>query len=290
MAELSQTLQSFWQQLLSAVSTIGFADYIDWLLVAFLIYHAGLLVRETRAKQLVKGIAAILLVYWISIWLEMNALRFFLETIVRSGVLLLVVLFQPELRRALEQVGRSKLSGLGGIFGTGTDILRREQVEGLIKALRESCTRLSESRTGALVVFEREIKLGEIISSGTVIDAAVSDGLVTNIFFKNSPLHDGAMVVRNARIHAAGCYLPLSQNTEIARELGTRHRAALGMSENSDAVIIVVSEETGAISAAYESRLVRNLSPQALHDLLREKLLPRDAEKKPASRRAGHEE
>jgi diadenylate cyclase len=130
--------------------------------------------------------------------------------------------------------------------------------------------------------------LGEIISSGTVLDAAVSDELVTNIFFKNSPLHDGAMVIRRARIHAAGCYLPLSQNTEIARELGTRHRAALGMSENSDSVVIVVSEETGAISAACESRLTRDLSPQALHDLLREKLAPPDA--KPASRRAGHEE
>jgi diadenylate cyclase len=285
MAELGQTLRGFWQQLLSAVNTIKPADYIDWLVVAILIYQAGLLVRETRAKQLIKGIAAILFVYWISIWLEMNTLKFMLDTIVRSGVLLLVVLFQPELRRALEQMGRSKLSGLGGFFGAGTDMLRREHLESLIKALRESCTRLSESGTGALIVLEREIMLGEIISSGTVIDAAVSDELITNLFFKNAPLHDGAMVIRNARVHAAGCYLPLSQNTEIARELGTRHRAALGMSENSDAVIIVVSEETGTISAACEARLTRGLSPQELHDLLREKLAPPEK-----TRRASHEE
>jgi diadenylate cyclase len=275
-------------QLLSAVNTIKLADYIDWLVVAFLIYHAGKLVRETRAMQLIKGIAAILLVYFFAIQLEMNTLKFVLESIVRSGVLLLAVLFQPELRRALEQVGRSKISGLGALFGPDADVLRRERAERLITSVSKACEYLSERKTGALIVLERETKLGEIVKTGTVIDATPGVELITNIFFSNSPLHDGAMVAREGRLHAAGCFLPLSSNMEIGRELGTRHRAALGLSEVSDALVIVVSEETGAVSAAIDSRLNRSLSTGDLLSLMCEKLLPQDAinGKKPVFRRA----
>ncbi len=278
--EFAQVWRGFWQQLISAVNTIKPAVYFDWLVVAFLIYHAVRLVRETRAMQLIKGIAAILLVYFFAIQLQMNTLRFVLETIVRSGVLLLAILFQPELRRALEQVGRSKLGGLGGFFAPAAS-LRRENIEENIRILRESCEYLSERKTGALIVVEREIKLGEAIKTGTVVDAEPSVELIANIFFTNSPLHDGAMVMRNGRVYAAGCYLPLSSNTEIGRELGTRHRAGLGMSEISDAIVIIISEETGFISFASESKLHRNYSARKLEDYLRKKLLPQDeADKK----------
>ncbi len=213
----------------------------------------------------------------------MNTLRFVLETIVRSGVLLLAILFQPELRRALEQVGRSKLGGIGGFFSPAA-ALRRENIEENIRILRDSCEYLSEHKTGALIVVEREIKLGEIIKTGTVVDAAPSVELVANIFFTNSPLHDGAVIMRNGRVYAAGCFLPLSSNTEIGRELGTRHRAGLGMSEISDAAVIIISEETGAISVAAESRLNRNLSPKSLEKILRAKLLPPDESDKKKTR------
>lgn len=287
--EITKLWQDIENSFMSAINTIKPADVIDWLVVAFLIYHAVKLVRETRAMQLVKGIAAILLVYVFASWWKMNTLSFVLENIIGSGVLLLVVLFQPELRRALEQMGRSKITGIGGILGADSTVIQREHIENLIKTLCDSCAYLSERKTGSLIVIERETMLGEIVKTGTVIDSKPSLELITNIFFTNSPLHDGAMVIRGGRLYAAGCYLPLSSNMEIGRELGTRHRAALGMSEVSDAVVIVVSEETGAISVAYESRLNRGLSAAVLDKLLREKLIGKEdesEEKKPRFRRA----
>lgn len=288
---ISALWTSFANSFTGAINTIKPADFIDWIVVAFLIYQAIRLVRETRAMQLVKGIAAILLVYFFASWLKMNTLSFVLENIIGSGVLLLAVLFQPELRRALEQMGRSKITGgISGILGTGSSLLAKEQMEALIKTLCDSCAYLSERKTGALIVIEREIRLGEIVNTGTVIDAKTSIELITNIFFTNSPLHDGAMIIRGGRILSAGCYLPLSDNMEIGRELGTRHRAALGMSEISDALILVVSEETGAISAAADSRLERKLSRQKLNNILTVKLLGKTQddipEKKPAFWRA----
>lgn len=275
---------------MSAINTRKLSDAVDILVVAFLIYHAVRLVRETRAMQLVKGIAAILLVYLFASWWKMNTLSFVLENIIGSGVLLLAVLFQPELRRALEQMGRSKITGISGILGSDAAGMSRENVEALVGDICAGCVYLSERKTGALIVIERETKLGEIVKTGTVIDSKPSVELITNIFFTNSPLHDGAMIIRGNRLYAAGCYLPLSGNMEIGRELGTRHRAALGMSEISDAIVIVVSEETGAISAASESRLMRGLAPRDLKKLLKEKLLGKAQEsaqeKRPAFWRA----
>lgn len=287
MTDFIKFLRDFGDSFMGAIGTIRPSDLLDWLVVAFLLYHGIRLVRETRAMQLVKGIGALLLVYFFSSLLQMNTLSFVLKNIVGSGVLLFAVLFQPELRRALEQMGRSKLSGR--IRGMDISGLAREQSEALIKTLCDSCAYLSERKTGALIVIERETMLGEIVKTGTVIDSAPSVELISNIFFTNSPLHDGAMVIRDGRLHAAGCYLPLSTNMEIGRELGTRHRAALGMSEVSDAVVIIVSEETGAITVAFESRLQRRLSPHNLGNLLTAKLLgAADAqEKKPMFRRAG---
>lgn len=287
MTDIIRLIRDFGDSFMGAIDTIMPSDILDWLVVAFLIYHGVRLVRETRAMQLVKGIAAILLVYFFSSWLKMNTLSFVLETIIGSGALLLAVLFQPELRRALEQMGRSKLGGR--IWGIDSAGVAREQNEELIRILCESCGELSENKTGALIVIERETKLGEVVKTGTVIDSIPSVELIGNIFFTNSPLHDGAMVVRDGRLYAAGCYLPLSGNMEIGRELGTRHRAALGMSENSDAVVIIVSEETGAITVAFESRLQRKLSTQNLGKFLNAKLMgppPDVQEKKPMFRRA----
>lgn len=279
------TIQSYWSEFsgnfLSVVSNITFSDVLDWLVVAFLIYHGIRLVRETRAMQLVNGIAAILLVYFFANQLGMITLTFVMDSVVRSGMVLLAVLFQPELRRALEQVGRNKIiSGIGRI-GAPSASQRRESMQEFTKTVCDSCHALSESKTGALIVIEREIKLGDVIKTGTVIDASPSAELIGNIFFANSPLHDGAMVIRDRRLLAAGCYLPLSANTEIGRELGTRHRAALGMSEVSDAIVVVVSEETGAISVALDSRLQRKLSVQNLGKLLGAKLDPDPAEPSP---------
>jgi diadenylate cyclase len=280
----------FWSDLLGeldgAFNTIGFSDILDWLVVAFLIYQGVLLVRETRAMQLVKGIAAILIVYLFAYVSRMPALSFILRAVINSGVLLIAVLFQPELRRALEQVGRNKLlpeiGGRLGLMAGG----QREERERVIAAVCDSCAYLAEKKMGALIVIERETKLGEIINTGTVIEARPSVELITNIFFKNSPMHDGAMVIRGDTIHAAGCYLPMSANTEIGRELGTRHRAALGMSEVSDAVVVVVSEETGFISVAVDSRLQRRLSVQNLGKFLNAKVLGKTPESgdKPALR------
>lgn len=276
-----QTISSLWSKFLDSflgvLSNAKPTDALDVFVVAVLLYYLIRLVRETRAMQLVKGIAFILLAYVIASWWRLNALLFIIENVIGSGVLLLAVLFQPELRRALEQLGRSKITGIGH-FGVDSAELHRERMTQLIKIICDSCTELSGHKTGALITIERETMLGEIIKTGTVIDAESSAELIGNIFFPKSPLHDGSMIIRGNRVYAAGCYLPLSQNMEIARELGTRHRAALGMSEVSDAVIVVVSEETGAISVAVDSRLQRKLSVQNLQMLLSAKLIGKTAE------------
>jgi diadenylate cyclase len=203
----------------------------------------------------------------------MVSMKFLMRSVLDVGIIALVVIFQPELRRALEQVGRSTITDIG-VFGGGqsTDREHLARTKDIIEIVTQSCKELSAKKTGALIVIERQIKLGEVIGSGTIIDAYPSVELIGNIFFTNSPLHDGAMVIRGGRLYAAGCFLPLSGNMEIGRELGTRHRAALGMSEESDAAVVVVSEETGAISVAIDSRLQRGLSPLNLQKLLSIKL------------------
>ena len=247
---------------------------LDIAVIAYIIYHAIRLIRETRAMQLLKGVAAIIVVYFIANLLDMITLQFLIRILGNLGLFSMVVLFQPELRSALEKVGRTQLS----MFRFGPAQLKDEastqRIEALIDVLVKSCVNLSAQKTGALIVIERKTRLGEVIATGTLIDSVPSEELIGNLFFVNSPLHDGAMVIRGVRLHAAGCYLPLSQNMEIGRELGTRHRAALGMSEVSDAVVIVVSEETGAITIASDARLQRGLSEKNLRKLLQIKLMP----------------
>lgn len=249
-------------------------DALDILIMAYLIYHAIKLVRETRAAQLVKGMAVIFLVYFVAWVVKLKTLGFLMDNLLQVGMFSMVVVFQPELRRALEQVGRSRIGKLQ-MFSSG--LSEQEKQAGwnrFINALLDEVPALSRQRIGALMVIEMETKLGEIIKTGTIVDADPSAELIGNIFFPNSPLHDGAMIVRDGRLHAAGCFLPLSDNSEISRELGTRHRAALGMSEVSDAIVVVVSEETGLVTICRNGRLERGVSMEHLRESLTAALTP----------------
>ena len=264
-----------WETLVAIVKNIELRDIIDMLMVIYLIYKALQLVRETRAMQLLKGLLLLVALYVVVNTLELGTMRYLMQMIFQFGVTALLIIFQPELRRMLETVGRAKLSNIN-VFNLGhvDDQARRMQWDSAISAICDAANSLSRTETGALMVIERTTKLGEIIKTGTVVDAVPSVELIGNLFFVNSPLHDGAMIIRDGKIYAAGCYLPLSENYEISRDLGTRHRAGLGMSENSDAIVIIVSEETGIISVAHNGVLTRNYTSATLSQLLRSELLP----------------
>ena len=279
MLEIVYAAGEFWRGIVSVVVSAGFADLLDILVVAYLLYHAIRLVRETRAMQLVKGIAVILLLYLVASGLEMITLTFIIRNIVQWGILALAILFQPELRRALEQMGRSKFSNFGRFGSEGKEQLV-DRTRAMIDAVSQSAQELSKDKTGALIVIERDTRLGDVIPSGTIIDSQPSASLICNIFFPNSPMHDGATILRDGRVYAAGCFLPLSESAEIGRELGTRHRAALGISEVSDAIAVVVSEETGQVSVAVNGELRRNCSAEELGSILETQLMPKPEEQR----------
>lgn len=244
-------------------------DLIDIAIVAYLIYKVLQLAVQTRAEQLLKGIAIVLVLYGVASWLKMVALSFIMNTLLQVGILAVVVLFQPEIRRALEQIGRSKVGNTLHIFDRANLVeVENAKIRHAVEQVCRAVTELSLGKTGALVVFERKTKLGEIIATGTPIDSNVTVEMISTIFFPNTPLHDGAMIIKKDRIWAAGCFLPLSQNFEISRELGTRHRAALGLSEVSDAVVVVVSEETGKISVVEDGQMLRGLTTDELKNRL----------------------
>ena len=275
---------NIWDNMVKIYRASGFKDILDIVIVSYLIYKAIKLVKETRAIQLLKGILILAVSYFLAGELGLRTISFLLTNIIQIGVLALCIVFQPELRRALEQVGRTKFrSVFNSNFNDAEESVKR--MEKMIDSIVTASVPLSSDRVGALIVIERKTKLGEIISSGTIVNADPSPELIGNIFFKNSPLHDGAMVVRNGKIYAAGCYLPLSSNYDISKQLGTRHRAALGMSENSDAVILVVSEETGVISIAINGLLYRDFDVKSLRTKLEAELLPEkqwdEVERKP---------
>lgn len=278
MAGLEGVLANFWKEFTGVMGTIRFVDAIDVLAMAFIIYYAIRLVRETRAMQLVRSIGVILLVYFIAEYFSMITLGFFLGKVINYGLVVLVVLFQPELRRGMERIGRTSLKDWARIGSSG--FAQKQEISSMIESVCDACQTLAARYEGALIVIERETRLGDIINTGTVVDAVPSAELITNLFFKNSPLHDGAMVIRDNRVFAAGCVLPLSDNAGLGKELGTRHRAALGMSEVSDAITIVVSEERGSISISQDSRLQRDLSPQLLKKVLESKLMPSTTDEK----------
>lgn len=263
-------------EMLSAIiKNIEFKDIIDMLLVIYLVYKALQFLRDTRAMQLLKGLLLLVGLYIVVDFFELGTMRFILQMIFQFGITALLIIFQPELRRTLETMGRTSLSNLNVFnFAHVDDQTSRQQWKNAIECISEAVSHLSRTETGALMVIERTTKLGEIIKTGTVIDAMPSVELIGNLFFVNSPLHDGAMIIRDGKIFAAGCYLPLSENYEISRDLGTRHRAGLGMSENSDAIVVIVSEETGIISVAHKGVITRNYNSQTLAQLLTSELLP----------------
>ena len=253
-------------------------DVVDILVVAYIIYRVMKLLKDTSAARLAKGILILVLIMLFASFLRLTMISWLLRNALSVGVFAVVVIFQPELRRLLEQIGKGNFSRL--IVPADAP----DEVESMITATVSACADMSRTKTGALIVFERRERLGEIISTGTMVDAAPSAELIKNIFFKNSPLHDGAMIVRAGRVCAAGCVLPLSGNQSLSRDLGTRHRAAVGMSESADSVLVVVSEETGSISVAIGGMLKRHLSPDMLRKLLENELL--DSEKQEKSRLA----
>ncbi len=252
MGGIFNTIYATLNQIIYAVLHIRAFDILDILVIAFIIYKTIGFLRESRAGQLVKGIIVLFVVYIVANWWELATLQWILSKVMNSVLLAAVVIFQPELRRILENVGKTKFSR-DRLFDDKENIVSES-----IDKIGKAAGFMSDKKIGALIVFERTTQLGEIINTGTVIDAAASVSIVNNIFFPKSPLHDGALIVREGRIFAAGCILPLTQNDSLSSQLGTRHRAAIGMSENSDAVVLVVSEETGIISIAVGGKITRN--------------------------------
>lgn len=248
---------------------------IDISLVSYIIYKIIMVVRQTRAGQLIKGIVILLIATQVTGWLGLNTINFILRNTMTLGVLAILIVFQPELRGALERIGRSRF---GRMFNFGEDSYQ-ERIQKTVDEIVKASEDLSKSSTGGLIVVERETKLGDIIKTGTILNASVSSELINNVFFPYAPLHDGAMIIGDEKIKAAGCFLPLTENRSLSKELGTRHRAAIGVTECSDAIVVVVSEETGRISTAYDGTLTRNLVPDTLRKALLKVLLPEKQEK-----------
>ena len=246
------------------LSTMGISDFLDIIIVAYLIYKAIGFVRRTNSNNLAKGLVVFLLALWGSDIFSLTMINFLLRKTAELGLIALLILFQPELRRLLERMGSGFASGRSS---SGT------VMDSAISQTDQACCHMSDSKPGALLLFQRGVALNSIISTGTVINADTTAELLKNMFFNKAPLHDGAVIIRDGRIAAAGCVLPLTQRTNLSKDLGMRHRAGIGLSEESDAVIIVVSEETGAISAAMDGMLKRHLSGEALDKLLRSELI-----------------
>ncbi len=243
-------------------------DFCDILIVAYLLYQSVRLVRDTRVVQLLKGLIVLIGIYAVVSIAQLRTMGFLIRYLFQYGALALLIVFQPELRRSLEQVGRTRFSNLQLFGGNADNDEENARWRNAIAAIGEASVYLSKRRIGALMVLERQSKLGEIVKTGTVIDAEPSAEILGNIFFPNSPLHDGALVIRSGRLLAAGCFLPLSDNFTISKEMGTRHRAGLGMSENSDAGVVIVSEETGVITMAVAGKLRRGYTKEQLVEAL----------------------
>ena len=251
-----------WAQIEGVIETITMLDMVDIFVVTYFLYRLYQMLKNTRAASLVKGLLVLLIAALISKWLHLHVINWLLEKSMTVVLVALPVVFQPELRRALEQIGRGKLF-------RKTAVLDEEEVENMLSALSKAALAMSHSKTGALIVFERETGLDDYIETGTPIDALVSSELFMNIFIPNTPLHDGAVIIRGNRIKAAGCLLPLTEARNLSKELGTRHRAAIGISEQTDALVLIISEETGTISLARGGALQRYLTEEDIKDLLR---------------------
>ncbi|MBQ4103053.1 MAG: diadenylate cyclase CdaA [Clostridia bacterium] len=281
-------LVEFFKRIGEALLSFNFtSDLLDVIFVTFIIYEAIKFIRGSRSLHLIKGLAFLGLLYLLVKLTGMEASEFLLSSLFQNALLILVVLFSPEIRNILERFGRRSITDFS-FFSFKNDSAYQEAVTDLVNDFCKAAGEMSETKTGALVVFEREAPLNEVIKSGTILDARSSTELFNGIFFKNSALHDGAVVVKDAKIYAAGCILPLTQNNAISSDLGTRHRAAIGMSEQSDAVVVIVSEETGYISVAINGKLQRDIKTSNLREILLSNLITdNDKKDKPKKKKRG---
>ena len=261
-------IQSFIDQL----ARMQWSDYLDIVLVAFLIYKLLPLIRTPSTMRIARAVLVVVVIAWATDVLHLYTLSYILNQFLAVGLMAVIILFQPELRRMLDHLGSVKLRSLFGVTR------HAPEMEGVIAQVVQACEVMSRERVGALMVFAREVNLDEYMRTGTVIDAQVSEQLIRNIFFPLASLHDGAMIIRDGRVAAAGCVLPLSDSNRLSADLGTRHRAGVGMSESSDAVVVIVSEETGTISVAVGGMLKRHLATKTLEKLLRNELCPTEEE------------
>jgi diadenylate cyclase len=268
----AEWIKNGFAELADAVMSIGVVDIADILCLTVMFYYIFKFIRDRRAGKLTLGVLLFVALLFTAELTGMRATRFILTNVFQIGIITLVILFQPELRSALEKMGNQPIRSLRSLG----DRQAEPQTLYVIDAVCEAAGELSDAKTGALIVFERETKLGDLILTGTVVNADISPFLIRNIFFNKAPLHDGAVIIRGGRLYAAGCLLPLSTNADIIKDLGTRHRAAIGMSENSDAVIVVVSEESGIISVAREGVMRRMYTPETLKTELVAQLIKSD--------------
>lgn len=261
-------IRAFLNQILYAVASMRIPfDLIDILLMAYIIYKAIGFMRESRAGQLAKGLVILVAVFFIANWWNLVTMKWMLSRFVDYVIIAVAIIFQPELRRILERMGHAKLVGTQGLSPED------DPIADCILKVSHAAGNMQENKIGALIVFERATQLGEIIATGTVLNAEPSVQMIGNIFFPKSPLHDGALIIRDGRLYAAGCILPLTQREDISSQLGTRHRAAIGMTENSDAVVLVVSEETGIISIVRDGQIQRGFNAISAGEELRKLLL-----------------
>lgn len=268
--------ENLWQQTVGFFHTYNWlSDTLDILLVALFLYFIIRLVRDSRAEQLLRGILFLVILYVFAHLLKLQTVLFLLQAVFDNALLLLIVVFQPEVRRALEQAGNSR-SGIARFFGgfkAENNAAHIEQWTKAIDATADALEILQKEKMGALIVMERSTRLGEIVRSGTIMEAEPSAALISAVFYNKAPLHDGAMIIREGKVYAASCILPLTDNLQISRELGTRHRAGVGMSEESDAIVIILSEETGMISIAEAGELKRNFTGEMLKKTLADRIL-----------------
>lgn len=271
------TVASFFQDIGNLISTIGFADIVDILIVAYLIYKVIDLIRKTSSYNLARGLLVLLVALWLSGMFKLAMINYILRKAVDIGLIALVIIFQPELRKLLAKMGSRNFYGFFSAKAQDSS-----EIDAAITQTVLACEQMSKTKTGALILFERSMKLNDIMATGTSIDAEITAELLKNIFYPKAPLHDGAAVIRKSRIAAAGCVLPLTSNNNLSKDLGMRHRAGIGASEQSDALVVIVSEETGAISVAIEGMLKRNLDKQTFEKILRNELVQEEVKKNTA--------
>ena len=268
-----ENIKLFFDRLVSVFSVFTLTDLVDIALVAFVIFSAIKMLKETRGIQILKGLLVVGALYFIINLLDMHASSFLFKTLLSDFIIVLIILFSPEIRQALETMGRRNFAFFN-FFGAQQGDSMYERKKAAVYEVCKACAEMSDKKIGALIVFERETMVGDVIKTGTIIDAKVNRDHIESIFFPNSPLHDGGLVIRDGRAYAAACILPLTDNNTLATHFGTRHRAALGITEKSDAVAVVVSEETGKISIAHDGTLHRDLSDGVLMEKLITYVLP----------------